>query len=133
MKEQEIQDQVLIEFLKLPRGTFSNWRRNKGKSYYEYIDKIADRLGVTIDYLETVSIRIENAVIIVETWNFGNSLNFRLLLALRRYEDSFLVRGHEIKTDSLTSQETELIDNYRKLTDEGRKIISANVKLLSEK
>ena len=87
MREQEIQDQVLIEFLKLPRGTFSNWRRNKGKSYYEYIDKIADRLGVTIDYLETVSIRIENAVIIVETWNFGNSLNFRLLLALRRYED----------------------------------------------
>ena len=64
MKEQEIQDQVLIEFLKLPRGIFSNWRRNKGKSYYEYIDKIVDRLGVTIDYL---------------------------------------VRGHEIKSDSLTS------------------------------
>ena len=94
MKEQKIQDQVLIEFLKLPRGTFLNWRRNKGKSYYEYIDKIADRLGVTIDYL---------------------------------------VRGHENKSDSLTSQETGLIDNYRKLTDEGRKIISANVKLLAEK
>ena len=45
----------------------------------------------------------------------------------------YLIRGHEIKSDSLTSQETELMDNYRKLTDEGRKIISANVKLLSEK
>ena len=61
---------------------------------WKYIDKIADRLGVTIDYL---------------------------------------IRGHEIKSDSLTSQETELMDNYRKLTDEGRKIISANVKLLAEK
>ena len=93
MKEQRIQDQGLIEFLQLPRGTFSNWRRDKGKSYYEYIDKIADHLGVTIDYL---------------------------------------IRGHEIKSDSLTSQETELVDNYRKLTDEGRKIISANVKLLAK-
>ena len=78
----------------MPRGAFANWRRDKGKAYYEHIANIADRLGVTIDYL---------------------------------------IRGHEIKSDSLTSQETELIDNYRNLTDEGRKIISANVKLLSEK
>ena len=82
MKKQEIQDQVLIEFLKLPRGAVANWRRDNRNAYYRYIDKIADRLGVTIDYL---------------------------------------IRGHEIKSDSLTSQETELMDNYRKLTDEGRK------------
>ena len=94
MKEQKIFDQDLITYLGLPRGAFANWRRDKGKGYYEHIAKIADRLGVTIDYL---------------------------------------VRGHEIKSDSLTSQETELMDNYRKLTDEGRKIISANVRLLSEK
>lgn len=94
MKEQKILDQELIEYLGLPRGAFANWRRDNGNAYYRHIDKIADRLGVTIDYL---------------------------------------IRGHEIKSDSLTSQETELIDNYRKLTDEGRKIISANVKLLSEK
>ena len=84
----------LIKFLQLPRGTFSNWRRDKGKSYYEYIDKIADHLGVTIDYL---------------------------------------IRGHEIKSDSLTSQETELMDNYRILTDEAQKVVSANVKLLAKK
>ena len=37
------------------------------------------------------------------------------------------------KSASLTSQEMELMDNYRKLTDEGRKIISVNVKLLAKK
>ena len=94
IKEQKIKDQELIEYLELSRGAFANWRRDNGNAYYHHIDKIADRLGVTIDYL---------------------------------------IRGYEIKSDSLTSQETELMDNYRKLTDEGRKIISANVKLLAEK
>ncbi|MBQ8093653.1 MAG: helix-turn-helix domain-containing protein [Clostridia bacterium] len=51
MKEKKIQDQEMIEYLGLPRGAFSNWKREKGKSYYEYIDRIADRLDVTIDYL----------------------------------------------------------------------------------
>lgn len=51
MKERKIQDQEMIEYLGLTRGTFSNWRRDKGKSYYEYIDRIADRLGVSIDFL----------------------------------------------------------------------------------
>ena len=94
MKEQKILYQELISFLGLQKGAFANWRRDNGNAYYRYIDKIADRLGVTIDYL---------------------------------------IRGQEIKSDSLTSQETELVENYSKLTDEGRKIISANVKLLSKK
>ena len=94
MKEQKILDWEMIDAVGLSRGTFANWRRNRGKSYYEHIDKIADRLGVTIDYL---------------------------------------IRGREIKSDTLTNQETELIDNYRNLTAEGQRIISANVKLLSEK
>ena len=51
MKEKRIQDQDMIEYLGLPRGSFSNWRREKGKSYYEHIVKIADRLNVTVDYL----------------------------------------------------------------------------------
>ncbi len=51
MKEQKIQDQEMIEYLGLKRGTFSNWRRDKEKSYYENIDRIADRLGVSIDFL----------------------------------------------------------------------------------
>ena len=51
MKEQKILDWEFIEYLGLSCGTFSNWRRYKGKSYYECIDKIANRLGVTIDYL----------------------------------------------------------------------------------
>ena len=94
MKEQKIQDKELIDFLGLPRGAFANWRRDNGNAYYRYIDKISDRLGVTIDYLR---------------------------------------RGHDIKTASLTRQETELIDNYRILTGEAQKVVSANVKLLAKK
>lgn len=93
MKEQKIQDQEMISYLDLSRGTFSNWRRNNGRSYYEHIDKIADRLGVTIDYL---------------------------------------IRGENIKTDSLSHQETELLNNYRKLTNEGKDVVSATVKLLAD-
>lgn len=94
MKEQKIQDQELITYLGLSRGTFSNWRRNNGRSYYEHIDIIADRLCVTIDYL---------------------------------------VRGEDMETDSLSHQETELITNYRKLSDKGKEVASANVKLLADK
>lgn len=93
MKEQKIQDQEMKSYLDLSRGTFSNWRRNNGRSYYEHIDKIADRLGVTIDYL---------------------------------------IRGENIKTDSLSHQETELLNNYRKLTNEGKDVVSATVKLLAD-
>ena len=93
MKEQKIQDQEMISYLDLSRGTFSNWRRNNGRSYYEHIDKIADRLGATIDYL---------------------------------------IRGENIKTDSLSHQETELLNNYRKLTNEGKDVVSATVKLLAD-
>jgi len=51
MKEQHILDKDLIDFLHLPRGTFSNWKRNLGKSYYEHIVEIADKLNVSCDYL----------------------------------------------------------------------------------
>lgn len=39
------------EYLGLSRVAFSNWERGMGRSYYEHIRKIADRLEVTIDYL----------------------------------------------------------------------------------
>lgn len=51
MEKQKIQDQEMIAYLGLPRGSFSNWKREKGKSYYEHIVKIADRLNVSVDYL----------------------------------------------------------------------------------
>lgn len=62
------------------------------KSYYEHIDKIADRLGVTIDYL---------------------------------------VRGKKIKTDALSSQEMDLVEGFRNLTDEPRDVMMKNVRLLT--
>ena len=94
MTEEHIKDQEMIEYLGLPRGAFSNWRREKGKSYYYYIAKIADRLGVTID---------------------------------------FLIRGNEIEMNTLRENEKILIEYYRKLSKEGQKTISANVRLLADK
>ena len=90
MKEKRITDLEMQEYLGLPRGAFSNWKRGMGRSYYEHISKIADRLEVTIDYL---------------------------------------IRGEDMKTDSLSHQETELISDFRKLTSEGKKI-AANIKLI---
>lgn len=62
-----------------------------GKSYYAYIDKIADRLGVSIDYL---------------------------------------VRGYEI--GSLNGNEARLIGIFRKLSDQGKRVILENVELMAE-
>lgn len=91
MKEKRITDLEMQEYLGLPRGAFSNWKRGMGRSYYEHISKIADRLEVTIDYL---------------------------------------VRGEDVKTDSLAHDEIDLIYDFRKMTKEGKKIIASNIKLI---
>ena len=92
MKEQGVTAVGMEDLLGVPRGSFSNWKRGMGKSYYEHIDKIADRLGVTIDYL---------------------------------------VRGQEIKTDALSSQEMDLVEGFRSLTDEAKDVMLKNVRLLA--
>lgn len=51
MNEQKITAIDMEKAIGATRRAFSNWQRGKGVSYYSYIDKIADRLGVTIDYL----------------------------------------------------------------------------------
>lgn len=92
MKNQGITAVSMEDLLGVPRGAFSNWKRGMGKSYYEHIDKIADRLGVTIDYL---------------------------------------VRGKEIKSDTLSSQEIVLVERFRVLSDEAKDVIVRNVRLLA--
>ena len=91
MRKQRIPETEMQNLIGVPRGSFSNWKRNKGHSYYRYIDLIADRLGVTIDYL---------------------------------------VRGHETREGSMTKEEIELINDYRKLPDHGKTIIAANIRLI---
>lgn len=49
MKEKYINDYERIDYLGLPHGTFSNWRSEKGRSYYAHIGKISDRLDVSIN------------------------------------------------------------------------------------
>ena len=85
MKQQNMPNKDMIACIGLRCGTFSNWRRGKGRSYYEHIDVIADCFGVTIDYL---------------------------------------IRGREIKTASLADREAELVENYRKLSPEGKNAVN---------
>ena len=51
MKEKRVTAVSMEDFLGVPHGSFSNWKRGKGKSYYEYISMIADRLDESLDYL----------------------------------------------------------------------------------
>lgn len=51
MKDNRVTAYSMENLLEVPHGSFSNWKRGKGKSYYEHIDRIADRLNVSIDYL----------------------------------------------------------------------------------
>ena len=91
MQQQKIPETEMQTTIGVPKGSFSNWKSDKGHSYYQHIDQIADRLGVTIDYL---------------------------------------IRGHEKIGGAMTEAELELINDYRKLTTEGQKIIAANIKLI---
>ena len=92
MKQHNVTAVEMENYIGAASGTFSNWKRGIGRLYYSFIDKFADRFGVTIDYL---------------------------------------VRGEDLKTDALSHQEYEVIQNYRKLSEEGKKVISANIKLLA--
>ena len=92
MKEKRVSAVEMEDLLKVSRGSFSNWKRGKGKSFYEHIDRIADRLGVSIDYL---------------------------------------VRGNEIKSDSLSSCEKELVECYRRLSDDAKDVLIQNARLLA--
>ena len=51
MKNHNISVTSMEKYLNIPKGSFSNWKRGMGKLYYSHIDKIADKLGVSIDYL----------------------------------------------------------------------------------
>ena len=51
LNEKKVTAAEMEKELCIPRGSFSNWKRGNGRLYYAYIDKIADRLGVSIDYL----------------------------------------------------------------------------------
>ena len=91
MQKKRITEAEIQVLIGVPRGSFSNWKRNKGQSYYRYLDTIADRLGVTLDYL---------------------------------------MRGHETVDGSMTKEEIELLTDYRRLPQEGKRVIADNIRLI---
>lgn len=92
MKEKRMTAYSIEALLELPHGTFSNWKRGRSRTYYEHIDEIADRLGVTLE---------------------------------------FLIRGTENVQFVLSSQETELVGDFRRLSDEAKDVVLKNVRLLT--
>ena len=91
MKNKGISAANMERYLNIPQGSFSSWKRGMGKLYYSHIDKIADKLEVSIDYL---------------------------------------IRGENKNRFDLSTQEFELIENFRKLSEEEKITVSANVKQL---
>ena len=51
MKEKNLKQKDLTDFLNLGKGTFTVWKSGKTNSYLRYIPKIAEFLGVSSDYL----------------------------------------------------------------------------------
>lgn len=51
MKEKGVSQQELERFLGLGNGIFTHWKYNGSKSYLNYIDRIAECLNVSKNYL----------------------------------------------------------------------------------
>ena len=51
MKRSGKMEKELIEYIGLPAGTFSQWRRGNGDSYLRYIKEICEFFKVTPNYL----------------------------------------------------------------------------------
>lgn len=57
MERQGRKQAELTEYLGLPRGTYTNWKLGRGRTFCEHLGDIADFLGVDIGWLVTGEIR----------------------------------------------------------------------------
>ena len=51
MEEKGVNQQEVTKHLGLGNGAFTRWKYNNGKSYLQYLSRIADFLGVSREYL----------------------------------------------------------------------------------
>ena len=51
MRDQRKQKQQLNEYLGVGRSTYENWRKGSSKTYFQHLDKIAQFLSVSPNYL----------------------------------------------------------------------------------
>lgn len=51
MEKKGVNQQDVTRHLGLGNGAFTRWKYNNGKSYLQYLTRIADYLGVSRDYL----------------------------------------------------------------------------------
>lgn len=68
LKQKGIKDKDLIDGIGLNKSAISDWKSGRSKSYKRHIDKIADYLDISTEYLlgrsEDPSPRPEDAVIV---------------------------------------------------------------------
>lgn len=51
LKEKSIEQKALTEYLGITAQVFTDWKGGRNSSYLKYIDRIADYLNVSTDYL----------------------------------------------------------------------------------
>ena len=61
LQRQEKTQAQLIDYLQLPKGTYSGWKSGRSRNYCEHIGEISLFLGVSAEYLVTG--RVQNTAI----------------------------------------------------------------------
>ena len=51
LNERKIEQKQLADYIGLSAQAFSQWKAGRNQSYLKYVDKIAEFLGVSTDYL----------------------------------------------------------------------------------
>ena len=51
LSQKELKQKDLTDFLNLSKNAFTNWNNGNNNSYMKYLPKIAEFLGVSVDYL----------------------------------------------------------------------------------
>ncbi len=97
LTEKGKQHKDLIEYLKLPIGTYGNWVRGRGFSYVLYIDEIAEYLDVSVYYLLT-----------------GEDPYEHLLRKEFRADEAELLRKYNLLTVNSQKAVIEIIDTLRR-------------------
>lgn len=108
LAEKGLQQQDLTNYLGVSKQLTTDWKAGRSKSYFKYIDKIAQFLNVSVDYLTGT-----------ETFDEAkaqNSTERRLLLLARRAADI-----PEAQREELINHFENTIDLYLKANGIERK------------
>lgn len=100
LKKNGLSDAEFARQLKISKSVISDWKKGRNKSYNKRLNKIAEILNVSVEYLSCSSDDLTNIPNILHTNTNGSTVISEKII--------------------LNDDEQKLIDNYRKLDDEGK-------------